>query len=105
MNSTVARLVAVLGPQRFRIDADGDIEKLCSRCLRVYGPDEAWWPADPEFFTKDPDNGKAGLHSWCHACKQENRQDRLDRDRGLGQEERRQFARRLGELAGTRPQP
>lgn len=39
---------------------DGEREKLCTRC-------NEWWPADEEFFYKDP-TGAAGLFYCCKAC-------------------------------------
>lgn len=68
--NTVASIVAMLGPN-FRIDQDGDIEKVCTRCRRLYGEEDAWWPACSQFFNRDPDNGRGQLHSWCRACQQE----------------------------------
>lgn len=72
-------LAQELGP-KFRF-SDGDIEKLCNRCLRLYGAEEAWWPADNEFFSPDRDNTKAQLHSWCKACCRDARSGTEERTR------------------------
>lgn len=61
-----------LGPN-YRLDEDGELEKVCVRCRRLYGEQDAWWPATREFFTRDADNGPGQLHSWCNACSAENR--------------------------------
>ncbi len=101
---TAARIVAVLGP-KFRVDPDtGDVEKQCSRCKRVYGDDESWWPADSDFYTRDAGNGPGRLHSWCRACNIEGRPGH-GHPPGEVSEERREARRRfnieLGLSAGT----
>lgn len=67
------QIASALGP-KFRVTPEGDIEKHCSRCERLHGPEEAWWPATLEFFGPDRDNGPAKLHSWCRACHLEAKQ-------------------------------
>lgn len=71
------RIAERLGP-RYRT-GDPDIEKQCTRCLRVYGPEESWWPADQEFFSPDNHNGPGRLHSWCHACVREAKAEKAAR--------------------------
>lgn len=47
---------------RLQQTLDG-LEKYCARC-------NEWWPADKEFFFKDP-AGLAGLFYCCKACYRE----------------------------------
>jgi hypothetical protein len=47
-----------------RLDEDGELEKLCTRC-------QDWWPATTEFFYADGDK----LTAYCKACWQERRNE------------------------------
>lgn len=51
----------------YRLDSDGALEKRCSKC-------RDWWPADTEFFPVD----RAGLGSWCRACRYEHRKQKVE---------------------------
>ena len=42
---------------KYQLDADGELEQLCSHCRE-------YWPADTEFYNRTGD----GLFSWCKAC-------------------------------------
>lgn len=48
----------------YRYDDVGELERRCS-CCRDY------WPADPEFFFRNPQRSSDGLHGWCKACHQQ----------------------------------
>lgn len=78
MNTAATAILAVLGP-KYRLDQDGDIEKLCQRCRREFGEEDAWWPATLEYFPRDGGNGPGKLHSWCRACNAEVHQERRNR--------------------------
>lgn len=52
--------------KNYRLDEDGELEKMCTRC-------KEYWPADTEFFYKSGD----GLHTWCKACVQDWKHERI----------------------------
>lgn len=55
----------------YRHDSDGELERRCSCC-------GDYWPADAEFFFRNPQRSADGLHVWCKACHQEARAPKPD---------------------------
>lgn len=58
----------VMTATRYRVNEDGETEKLCIRCGE-------WWPADKEFFYLAKYHGHDGLSYWCKACYLERRKE------------------------------
>lgn len=65
---------------KIRRNADGEIEKTCTRC-------EAWLPHTKEYFRPDT-RMKSGLKSWCRVCQNEVRA--LHRETPKGREQMKQ---------------
>ncbi len=57
--------------EREIINEDGELERQCAKC-------EEWWPADPEFFHRNPRHPR-GLHIYCKACMSEARRKSYNR--------------------------
>jgi len=58
-----ALLTKRLASGKYRLDEDGELEKLCTKC-------KEYWPADTEFFY--PNSGDLdGIWKMCKACYQE----------------------------------
>ena len=61
---TPLQLVRGLASGLYRYDEVGELKRKCSCC-------GDYWPADAEFFFRNPQRSSDGLHGWCKACHQQ----------------------------------